>query len=127
MMSMMSIRPFNSHQPCEIVYLNRRGIILYIVRECLSLRRNWVPPSPPLKRVCFPPRTQRGRSNTPLRLMGWRGPNSDDRKASLALCILGDWKAYVLYVLPHTRECIDWRWPLFLRKFSHDGIFGPAW
>jgi hypothetical protein len=44
-------------------------------------------PSPPQASVS-PPGSKGGRSNTPLRVRGVGGPNSDDWKESLALCIL---------------------------------------
>ncbi len=39
----------------DLGLFSRKGINLHKVPECLSLRRNWVPPPPPPYRVCLPP------------------------------------------------------------------------
>jgi hypothetical protein len=59
------------------------------VPECLSLRRNLVPPSPP-SQASVPPSLdpKGGGSNTRLRVKGVGGPSSDEWTESLALCIL---------------------------------------
>ncbi len=51
------------------------------------LCRNCVPPLP-RKLVCLPPWTQRGGSNTRLRVRGWGDPIPTTRTESLALCVL---------------------------------------
>ncbi len=64
----------------------RRGIIYSIHRvpECLSLRRNWVPPPPPPQASVSLPLDPKGGSNTRLRVR-CGGPNSDDWTESMAL------------------------------------------
>jgi hypothetical protein len=57
-----------------------QGRIWYIEYQCLSLRRNWVPTPPP-------PWTQRWEKQHSLAGEEVGGPNSDDRKESLALYI----------------------------------------
>jgi hypothetical protein len=53
-----------------------RGIICSIPRvpECLSCRRNWVPPPSPACECAFPLRPKGGKSNTLLRVRGWGDP-----------------------------------------------------
>ncbi len=61
------------------------------VPQCLSPRPNWDPstPSPPIQ--CSnpppPPREKRGMGHTRLRVRGGGGPNSDDWRKSLVLCL----------------------------------------
>jgi hypothetical protein len=48
----------------------------YRVPEFLSLRRNWVPPTPSTASECVSLLGPRGeRSNTPLRVRGWEDPS----------------------------------------------------
>jgi hypothetical protein len=60
-----------------------------VVPECLFLRRNLVPPTPPPQASVSPPLELKGGGEEhSLPGEGLRGPNSDDWKESLALCIL---------------------------------------
>jgi hypothetical protein len=63
--------------------------ILYGVHKlpnCLSLRRNWVPPPLPPRECVSPPLDPKGEEQHSMRVR--EGPNSDDYKESLAFCIL---------------------------------------
>ncbi len=60
-----------------------RDYSIHRVPECLSPRRNWVPPPHPPQASVSPPLDPKGRE-----VSGCGGPNSDDWKESLALCIL---------------------------------------
>ncbi len=55
-------------------HATRRGIILYLITESLSLRPNWLSP-PPLQpaSVSPPPRNQMGWGNIRLRVREWKG------------------------------------------------------
>ncbi len=60
------------------------------VPQWMSPRRNWDSPPPPLQ-------TGEG-GQTCLRVRGWGSPNSEDRRKSLALCLLCDnYHSRILY------------------------------
>jgi hypothetical protein len=60
--------------------------------QCPSPRPIWDPHTLSRKRVCPPPRTKKGLGHTRLRVRGWVGPNSDDSRKSLGLCLLCGYK-----------------------------------
>jgi hypothetical protein len=64
-----------------------RDFTISRVPQCLSHRPNWVR-RPPLPQASVPPPEQkRGGGNTRLRGGGVGGPDSDDWRESLALCV----------------------------------------
>jgi hypothetical protein len=67
----------------------------------MSPRRNWDSPTPRLASDCAPPSGTKGRGHTRLRV---RCPNSDERRKSLALCLLCGVDAAGVPI------CKMWRW-----------------
>ncbi len=68
------------------------------VPQCLSPSPNRDPPPLLPQASVSPPRNQRGRGHTRLRVRGW-GPNSDDWKQSLVLCQLCSFPPTLFYLL----------------------------
>ncbi len=79
----------------DIIYLDLLRNLLCLrhkvqrVPQCMSPRRNWVLPPPPLPQASVPLTPEaKGGGHTCLPVRGWGSPNSDDWRKSLALCLL---------------------------------------
>ncbi len=59
-------------EQCFVKALHHRDI--HSLPECLSLRRNWIPPPPPLQVSVSPPLDPNGGSNPHFRVRGWGDP-----------------------------------------------------
>jgi len=113
----------------------QRDYIVPRIPECLSRRRNWVPPSPTSECVSPPPGSKGGEDQNSFAGVGVGRPNSDDWIESLALCILCG--AGCTYNVHKSRRaalkflCPASRWLIFLLHFLAlskvlKKVYGPS-
>ncbi len=84
-------------------------------QECLSLRRNWVPPPPSSHASVSPPLDPNGEWATLPSGWGGGGPNSDDWKECLAFCM---WKGELQLILPLRTEARSSLYPYIVAYWS---------